>query len=78
MVKLPLVLDYFPLLLYPFYWLFLLCFYFFYIPVYLAFWLFTPIRINDWPFVFYMAKFPRKERKLEKEKPKDQGKDEKK
>ncbi len=44
MVKLPWLSAYFPVLLYPFYWLFLLCFYFLYLPIYSVFPLFGPFR----------------------------------
>lgn len=43
-IKLKFLPDYFPLILYPFYWLFLLSFYILYIPIYIIIWLFSPYK----------------------------------
>lgn len=42
MIRLPFVPRYFPVLLVPVWWLFLLCFYLFYVPVYFLCWIFSP------------------------------------
>jgi hypothetical protein len=64
MVKLPFMPDYFPVVLLPLYWVFWLCFYIGYLPVYLLVLLFSPYRNEKALYAFYERKASKAKRDL--------------
>ena len=64
MVKLPFMPDYFPVLLLPLYWVFWLCFYVGYLPLYLVILLFSPYRDEKSLYAFYQRKASKVKRDL--------------
>lgn len=56
MLRLPFLPEFFPVLLLPLWWVFLLCFYVVYLPVYFVLWLFSPWRSRKDLVAFYSRK----------------------
>ncbi len=74
MIRLSFVPDYFPVLLLPFYWVFWVCFYVVYLPVYGISLLLSPWRSRESALRYYRRKAGKDARCLEWEK--EEGKEE--
>lgn len=72
MIKLKFIPDFFPIVLLPLYWFFLLCFYLFYIPIFFFIWLFSPYKSKKSLKAFYLRKAKKDQRKLEYKKKKEE------
>lgn len=65
MIKLKFIPEFFPVLLLPLYWLFLLSFYIFYLPIYFFIWLFSPYKSKKSLKAYYSRKAKKDKRTLE-------------
>lgn len=63
-IKLSFLPDYMPIGLYLFYWLFCLCFYIFYLPIYFTLWLFSPYHSQKAKIRFFARKQSEVDRNL--------------
>lgn len=75
MIRLRFIPDYFPVLLLPFYWVFWICFYMVYLPVYGLSLLLSPWRSRKSAVRYYQRHAGKDGRTLEWEKGKEEGKD---
>ncbi len=73
MIKLKFIPDYFPIILMPLYWIFFLCFYIIYLPIYGLVLLFSPFRSKKSLIRYYSKHFSKEKRDLNgKEEKKDE------
>lgn len=75
MIKLPFKPDYFPVLLLPVYWIYFLCFYIGYLPIYVLIVLFSPWKSDKRAYAFYMKKTSAEKRSLQYKKDADAAKE---
>lgn len=72
MIRLPFVPPYFPILLMPVWWVFWLCFYLFYLPVYFLTWLFSPYSPRKSDLDPYRKRYSSVKRNMDPEKKKEE------